>query len=143
MGRPRRSAIFGTLICRTPSSRTAVARDASQGCPRRTILAKRPGPPGRLFTSDQHGRPAHEDADGGGIGAREVDGNFDGAVGLEDVDRRRALAGQRLEPERPAQLDEDLADIVGELADLGREHHGVNSGAHRRMIAHVGRGGLG
>ena len=76
-----------------------------------------------------------DDADGGRVDARQIDGDLDRVVGLVDVDRRRAFAGERLAAERAAELEEDAADLVGELTDFRRERDGVDAGAHRRMIA--------
>src|SRR3954469_16766284 len=53
-----------------------------------------PRPPRRFFTGDQHRIAFADDAHGGGIDAREIDGDLERVVGLLDVERRRALAGE-------------------------------------------------
>ena len=65
-----------------------------------------------------------------GVDAGQVDGDLERVVGFVDVERRGALAGQRLGAERAAELEEDLADFVGEIADFGREGDGVDARAH-------------
>ena len=88
--------------------------------------------PRGLFADDQDCIALHQDANGGRFDAREIDGEFDALVGLEHVERRRALASQRLGPEGPSQLEEDLPDLVREVANFRRNHDGVHSGAHPR-----------
>ena len=129
--RPRRSASFGIAdaqLAAPPASRArrdGVARrgeahDAREAAEaaldqvKAGVAARRAA---RAFSPTIEQRVAlDDDADGGRVDAREIDGDLDGVVGLEDVERRRAFAGERRRADGAAELEEGLPDLVGEVA---------------------------
>src|SRR5437762_12228709 len=62
-------------------------------------------PARRLVAGDEKRIAPAEQPDGFRRDARQVDHNFERLVGLEHVNRRRALARQRLVAEGPSQLE--------------------------------------
>ena len=85
----------------------------------------------RLFAGDQHGRALDDDAKRRPVDARQVDGNLQRDVGLVDVDRGRALAGQGVEAVAAAELREDLPHLIREFTErFRRQDDGLNARSH-------------
>src|SRR5471032_1648837 len=87
-----------------------------------------PRPARGLLAGNQQAVAFGDHADGGRIDAGEVHGDLESVIRFVDVERRRALAGQRLRAEDAAELQKDLADVCGKIADLGGEGDGVDGG---------------
>ena len=71
-----------------------------------------------LLAGHQHGIALHHHANRRGDYSRQVDGDFHRFVGLEDVDRRRTLARERLCAKNAAELEKHTTDFVRKVAHL-------------------------
>ena len=143
---PRRSAIFGSTTRSSPSRSVAVARRGVDGAvdadgageaaevaldqvEAGRALRPRLGPV--LLAGDDDHAGLDDDAEVGRRDARHVDHQVEGVVGLEDVEQRQALAGDLVAAVGPlaGQLVEQLADVGGDVADVGGRREGVTEGA--------------
>src|SRR5262249_30973333 len=87
-------------------------------------------PPPPVLARNQHRAPLDEQPAPRRPHAGDVDDDLQRVVGFVDVDRRRTLAGQRFRTEDPSELEEYLADLIGELADLVGQGDGQDAGPH-------------
>src|SRR3954467_10306466 len=94
------------------------AREAAVAALDKMKAGLAPRPARRFFTGDQHRIALADDAHGRRIDAREIDGDLERVVGLVDVQRRRALAGERLRGERASELEKDLPRLSREVPDF-------------------------
>jgi hypothetical protein len=76
---------------------------------------------GGFLAGDQHRVPFADDPHGSGIDAGQIDGDFEGVVGLVYVQRRRTLSRGGLGPERAAELSKDLPRLGGKISDFQGE----------------------
>src|SRR5260221_7853420 len=83
--------------------------------------------PGGLFAGDEEAVDYNQEPHASGVGDREVDDDFDRVVGLEDVERRRALAGERFGGVAASELAKNLPDLVRKIADFRRHGDDVQA----------------
>ena len=77
--------------------------------------------PRGLLADDKNTVRLREDAHGRGIDARHVNRDLERIVGFVHVERGRAFADEGFRAEQAAELEEDAADLLGEIAELGRD----------------------
>jgi len=83
-----------------------------------------------LFSGDEEGVALDDDADGVGIDAWQIAADEKCDVGLVDVDRRRAFAGEVGTRRRALQISKHFPGLVGQFCAVGVEAHQVNLGSH-------------
>ena len=80
--------------------------------------------------------PFDHDAKGRPVDARQVDGNLDRRVGLEDVDRGVHSPARVSRLKAAPELREDPPDLIHKLAErFRRQDDGLHARSHVRMIA--------
>src|SRR5688572_11211860 len=98
----------------------------------------------RFLPGNHEGVAAKQDANALRGNACEVHDDFDAVLGLDDIERRMALAGidAMFGRQRRVEVGEELPEVAGEVARLsrGNDKRKLGHGGHHRMPCAVNAG---